>query len=248
MSPEQYRGGEISGAADQYSLGVVAYQCLGGRVPFDAATAYELLNKHVAQPPPPLAEARPGLPPHAYAAIERALAKAPTARFATVSDFVSALAGRTAPAIPQRPARRRRRTLVTWGAGIAAAAVALYGISLRARAPHAAQPPRSSSADDTLARASPAPTRPVEPTAARPSGIATKQAPSALLIIRITPGWARIYVDGDSRGERPVHREELPPGTHTLRFERPGFVSLDTTLALRPGTNVIEIAMHRANP
>jgi len=249
MSPEQYRGGEISGAADQYSLGVVAYQCLGGRVPFDASTAYELLNKHMSQPPPPLAEARPGLPPHAYAAIERALAKAPTARFATVSDFVSALAGRTAAAIPQRPARRRRRTLVTWGAGIAAAAVALYGISLRARAPHAAQPPRSSSADDTLARASPAP----EPgqssvTPHVPSGMAPKQAPSALLIIRVTPGWARIYVDGDVRGERPVHREELPPGTHTLRFERPGFVPLDTTLTLTSGTNVLEITMRRATP
>ena len=47
------------------------------------------------------------------------------------------------------------------------------------------------------------------------------------------------------RGERPVHREELPPGTHTLRFERPGFVSLDTTLTLRSGTNVLEIAMRR---
>src|SRR5205814_413541 len=75
MSPEQYLGAQVSGAADQYSLGVVAYQCLGRRVPFDAATAYELLNKHVSQPPPPLVELRPDLPPHAYAAIERALAK-----------------------------------------------------------------------------------------------------------------------------------------------------------------------------
>src|SRR5881392_1116109 len=109
MSPEHYRGSEISGGADQYSLGVVAYQCLGGRVPFDASTAYELLNKHMSQPPPPLAEARPGLPPHAYAAIERALAKAPTARFATVSDFVSALAGRAPAVLAPRAVRLRRR-------------------------------------------------------------------------------------------------------------------------------------------
>src|SRR3989475_404450 len=40
MSPEHYSGSEISGGADQYSLGVVALQCRGGRVPFDAATAY----------------------------------------------------------------------------------------------------------------------------------------------------------------------------------------------------------------
>jgi hypothetical protein len=69
-----------------------------------------------------------------------------------------------------------------------------------------------------------------------------------MLIIRVTSGWARIYVDGDLRGERPVHREELPPGTHTLRFERPGFVPLDTTLTLRSGTNVFEIGMRRAGP
>src|SRR5437762_381554 len=85
MSPEQYRGAGISGAADQYSLAVVAYQCLGGRVPFEASTAYELLNKHVSEPPPPLAEARPDLPAHAYAAIDRALAKQPANRFTTVT-------------------------------------------------------------------------------------------------------------------------------------------------------------------
>src|SRR6059058_3537338 len=77
MSPEHYRGSEISGGADQYSLGVVAFQCLGGRVPFDAATAYELLNKHVVEPPPSLAELRRDLSPNAYAAIDRALAKRP---------------------------------------------------------------------------------------------------------------------------------------------------------------------------
>ena len=248
MSPEQYRGGEITGAADQYSLGVVAYQCLGGRVPFDASTAYELLNKHVSQPPPPLAETRPELPPHAYAAIDRALAKQPTERFATVSDFAAALAGRAAAMAP-RSARPRPRTFVTWGASIAAVAVALYGgMSLRARAPQVAQPPRPSAADDTLPRVSPVPLPSARHASAPPSAAAPKQAPSALLIIRITPGWARIYVDGDARGERPVHREELPPGTHTLRFERPGFVPLDTTLTLTSGTNVLEISLRRTSP
>jgi len=52
-------------------------------------------------------------------------------------------------------------------------------------------------------------------------------------------------VDGELRGERPVHREELPPGTHTLRFERPGFAAVDTTVTLRAGTNVLEIRMWR---
>jgi len=69
----------------------------------------------------------------------------------------------------------------------------------------------------------------------------------AVLVIRLPSGWARIYVDGDLRGERPVHREELPPGTHTLRFERPGFESLDTTVTLGAGTNLLEIRMRRAS-
>ena len=68
----------------------------------------------------------------------------------------------------------------------------------------------------------------------------------AVLIVRLASGWARVYVDGDLRGERPVHREELPPGTHTLRFERPGFVPLDTTLTLEAGANVVEVRMRRA--
>jgi hypothetical protein len=70
----------------------------------------------------------------------------------------------------------------------------------------------------------------------------------AVLVIRLTSGWARIYVDGDLRGERPVHREQLPPGTHALRFERPGFISLDTTLTLKAGQNIVEINMRRSAP
>src|SRR2546423_1622569 len=79
MSPEQYRGADISGAADQYSLGVLAFQCLGGRVPFDAATAYELLNKHVVEPPPPRHGKRPrpssssGSPPAGRASTSTAI-------------------------------------------------------------------------------------------------------------------------------------------------------------------------------
>src|SRR5882762_1926465 len=152
MSPEHYRGTEISGAADQYSLGVVTFQCLGGRVPFDAATAYELLNKHVAEPPPSLAELRPGLSSNAYGAIERALAKRSDDRFSSVTDFVNALAGRVQQVVPRRAAVRRRR-VVGWGAGLAAAAVTLYaGTTLLRGGAQEAERPRGSQADDSLAR------------------------------------------------------------------------------------------------
>jgi hypothetical protein len=108
--------------------------------------------------------------------------------------------------------------------------------------------PRRSTADDTLARQ---PVHLPSQTERRPVATpapALTQAPTATLIIRLPTGWARIYVDGELRGERPVHREELPPGTHTLRFERPGFASVDTTVTLGAGTNVLEIRMQRASP
>ena len=80
------------------------------------------------------------------------------------------------------------------------------------------------------------------------SMFAAVRPPTAILIVRLTSGWARIYLDGEFRGERPVHREELPPGTHTLRLERPGFVPADTTFTLRAGQNLIEIEMRRVTP
>jgi len=255
MAPEQYIGGGISGAADQYSLGVVAYQCFGRRVPFEASSAYELLNKHMTEPPPPLAALRPDLPQHAYSAIDRALAKRPQDRFATVAEFVNALAGRIPDVIAPKPVAPRRKRLIAWGSGIAAAAIVLYGAaSAVRRGVHEA--PRLSAGSDSLSpprAATPAPldSAPLERTGARrapirPAAPPRTQAPMAVLIIRLANGWARIYVDGDLRGERPVHREELPPGTHNLRFERPGFVPLDTTLTLQAGANVIEIQMRRA--
>ncbi|MGH7568060.1 MAG: protein kinase domain-containing protein [Gemmatimonadales bacterium] len=246
MSPEQYLGAEVSGAADQYSLGVVAYQCLGRQLPFDAATAYELLNKHVSQPPPPLAELRPDLPTHAYPAIERALAKRPDERFPTVTDFANALAGRAhAGALPSR-VTARRTTVLQWTAGLAAAVMALLGGMSLLRRESPAPPPVSASS--TLQPETPAATGSQRPAPVPSPPSSPRQAPAATLIIRLTNGWARIYVDGDLRGERPVHREELPPGTHTLRFERPGFLPLDTTLTLRSGANVIEVGLRRATP
>ena len=254
MAPEQYLGTKISGAADQYALGVVAYQCLGRRVPFDGATAYELLNKHVAEPPPPLAELRPDLPPHAYAAIDRALAKQAEDRFATVTDFVNALAGRALAVRPIRRIAPRQRAVILWGTGLAASAALLYvGLSIVRRGPQQTVQVHPPTADNALGRTPVAAGQTLDSaarqaTAGRPPPTASTRAPTAMLIIRLTSGWARIYVDGDLRGERPVYREELPPGTHTLRFERPGFVPLDTTLLLRSGTNVFEIGMRRAGP
>jgi serine/threonine-protein kinase len=71
---------------------VVAYQMLTGRAPF-AGTGPTLMRQVVEAPPPSLRAANPSVPPAAEAAVQRAMAKSPGARFATAREFVSALAG-----------------------------------------------------------------------------------------------------------------------------------------------------------
>jgi serine/threonine protein kinase len=93
MSPEQWRGDEIDGRADQYSLGIVAYEMLTGKRPFETARVQDLLRMHLSAEMPPLSHARTGLPATTDEALRRALAKDPGFRFSTVSAFVDALAG-----------------------------------------------------------------------------------------------------------------------------------------------------------
>lgn len=93
MSPEQWRGAEIDGRADQYSLGIVAYELLTGQRPFESPRIQDLLRMHMQSELPPLAYARPGLPESVDAALRRALAKEPGRRFSSVTAFVDALAG-----------------------------------------------------------------------------------------------------------------------------------------------------------
>lgn len=97
MSPEQCRGGaNLTGAADQYSLAVMAYQMISGQLPFEADSAIDVIHKHVAEAPPPLDALLPGLPKHVINAITRAMSKKAEDRFPTVQSFVSAL--KNAPA------------------------------------------------------------------------------------------------------------------------------------------------------
>lgn len=112
MSPEQWRGEEIDGRADQYSLGVVAYELLTGKRPFESPRVQELLLMHLQSEVPPLSRARPGLPDSVDAALRRALAKDPSQRFSSVTAFVDALAGLRSATIgtqTQRGPRYERR-------------------------------------------------------------------------------------------------------------------------------------------
>jgi hypothetical protein len=92
MSPEQAMGErELDGRSDIYSLGVLGYQMITGRVPFTASNSMALLLKHVSEKPRPIAELRPEAPKQMCDAIERALKKAPEERWSTASAFRDAL-------------------------------------------------------------------------------------------------------------------------------------------------------------
>jgi serine/threonine protein kinase/Flp pilus assembly protein TadD len=99
MSPEQAGGEpEVDARADQYSLACVLYELLAGQPPFTGPTVAAVLSRQVLDAVPPLTTLRPGVPGSVRRAIERALAKVPADRFATVLEFLAALEAPEAPA------------------------------------------------------------------------------------------------------------------------------------------------------
>ncbi|MDX2075919.1 MAG: serine/threonine protein kinase [bacterium] len=93
MPPEQWRGETLSPNADQYALGVMVYQLLTGRVPFDGDSAFVLMHKHLNEQPTPLNTLRPDIPPSVMLVIARAMAKEPEQRFQSCTAFAQAFEG-----------------------------------------------------------------------------------------------------------------------------------------------------------
>lgn len=91
MSPEQAAGEELDGRSDLYSLGVVGFFALSGKLPFQAPTAQALLGMHLTLAPPSLTSVRPELPSALGTVIDRCLAKDPEDRFAGGEALVSAV-------------------------------------------------------------------------------------------------------------------------------------------------------------
>jgi serine/threonine-protein kinase len=95
MAPEQVVGGRVDARTDVYSLGVVMYRMLTGRLPFDGKTRYELYQKHLQEAPPTFRDAaRPDvgeLPRQLELVVMRALAKNPGQRFQSAAEMRRAL-------------------------------------------------------------------------------------------------------------------------------------------------------------
>ena len=92
MAPEQVRGlAATDWRADLYAVGVLLYEMLTGRKPFDGPDQFAIMRAHIDYTPPPVSQWAPGLPKDFDALLERALQKDPAKRFQSACGFLTAL-------------------------------------------------------------------------------------------------------------------------------------------------------------
>ena len=91
LSPEQAQGHAVNARSDLYSIGIILYELLTGRVPFNAESAVTVALKQVSETPIPPSERNPAVTPELEAVVLRAIAKDPVDRFADADEFIAAL-------------------------------------------------------------------------------------------------------------------------------------------------------------
>jgi serine/threonine protein kinase len=255
MAPEQAKGLEVDGRADQYALGIVGHQLLTGKVPFDG-TAHSILYKQVFEPPPPVIEVRPDTPRDLSRALERALSKEPEHRFPTMEDFAAAVSGdspvsTTVVSAPVKTATRSRTRVSakpvptdTNRPMLVAFTVAAIGIGVAAwlgLVPTGAAKPvaRNPVVSRTAPTPVPAPAAMPERRAQSKPEPQSSEAPKlrvvkkeyALLTVASEP-WATLYIDNVEIGPTPVADYRLLPGTYRLRLEQEGYRTKRETLVI----------------
>jgi predicted Ser/Thr protein kinase len=200
MSPEQGQGERGDERSDVYALGVMLYEMVTGRVPFDADTPLAVILKHISAPLPLPRQVNPAIPEAVEGVVLRAMAKEPGDRYQSMVGMASALeAAMGGEAVPVRkkplelpvaaPAARRRRA-VPW----TAIALGLVGVGLLALA---AAVVVIGGGNLLAPRPTPVPT--VTPTSA-----VSAVSPTASGTAAVTPT------------PTPTHTPVLPTLTHTL--------------------------------
>ena len=91
LSPEQAQGHAVTATSDLYSIGVMLYEMLAGRLPFEGDSAVAVALKHLSEPPVPISQWRPDVHPALEAVVMAALAKDPAHRWQSAEDLAAGL-------------------------------------------------------------------------------------------------------------------------------------------------------------
>ncbi|MFI6265773.1 protein kinase [Micromonospora sp. NPDC051006] len=229
ISPEQATGGVATPASDVYALGVVAYQCLAGRRPFEGDNPLEIAMRHVQETPRPLPA---DIPPQVRAVVERALAKDPAARWPSAA----ALAGvaRQLKAVLSQQARAGGQARPVSGAPSSPAAPGRAQVPQQPRPPATAQRPQAAgSAPRPAGTARPTTVAPAQqpprPTVVAPA--ATQSRPPAAQAGY--PRGAAAVPSAPTRHEpSPAYAPQASPGMPAPGRSRPGMVLVAILLAV----------------
>jgi tRNA A-37 threonylcarbamoyl transferase component Bud32 len=257
MSPEQAAGTSVDHRGDIYSVGVILYELVSGRVPFDADNFMGVLTQHMYKAPPALRDATPTpelLPPGLESIVMKCLAKRPEQRYQSMAEFVSdvdkVIAGLKPAAARERSedltepgayydevassrAARRGKGL---GLVLGAAAILLIagaGLLFARKSPRPAPAqPNTATAPEKQTNTEPH----VDPVATAEPGPLVKQ-----VIVATEPVAAEISKDGQSLGRSPL-AVPVPQGQKVeLTLKADGFVEQAVTLDSSEASKTIRL-------
>ena len=128
VAPEQIRGDDLDGRADQYALGCLLFECLTGTLPFPHGSDIAAIYAHLEEPAPRASERRDRLPPALDAVLARAMAKEPAGRYGSCAELVDEVRAALGLAEPRRVRHRWLVPAVALGIVALAAAVVVLAI------------------------------------------------------------------------------------------------------------------------
>lgn len=242
IAPEQARGRAVDGKVDVYALGVIAYELVVGRRPFEADNVADVVRLHLSAPPPAPRSLSPEIPLALDQLLQRMLAKEPAERPypAEVRAILRALGGRGEPrrwdlpavapprASPPEAVRPPSSLKVPRRSGWAARGLWALGAALVVGLVW------------MLVAAGPR-TRPAAPTAATLPGRSLQSPPTSppakgTLVIRVDASDARIELDGRMLAEAAAGvRVDAEPGEHQLLVTAPGRSPFDGHFVVTAG-------------